>query len=82
MISGFVKPFRGAHPSVVFFNRFRVARGEVVDKRPSPDAQFRGVQTSVKVKRRDQVAVHSLHQPIDHVAGSVASRKNVCFRIA
>ena len=82
MIPEFVEPFRRTFQSVVVFYRLGVARGEIVDKRPAPDAQFRGSQTPVKVERGTQMAVHSLHQPVDHVAGSEASRKIVGFRIA
>ncbi len=36
----------------------------------------------MKVERRTQMAVHSPRQPVDHVAGPVASRKIVGLRIA
>lgn len=81
MIPGFVEPFRRTFQSVVVFYRLGVAWGEIVDKRPAPDAQFRGSQTPVKVERGTQMAVHFLHQPVDHVAGSEASRKIVGLRI-
>ena len=81
VISGFVETFGGTSPSIVYFYRRRIARGEVVNQRPASNAQFGSRQASVEVEGREQVAVHSLHQAVRHVAGPVASGQVVSFRI-
>ena len=82
MISGLVKPLGRASQSVVPFYRCWIAGSEVMDQRPASDTQFGGRQAPVEVERREQVAVHSLHQTVRHVAGSMAARQIVGLRIA
>jgi hypothetical protein len=62
MIPGRVEPFRWTPPSVVFFHRRRVARGEVVNQRPAPYAQFGGGKASVKIESRKQMGAVFLIQ--------------------
>jgi len=48
---------------------FRAPRGKVLDQGPASDAQFSGFHGSMKVLSAEKMAIHSLHQTIQHVAG-------------
>jgi hypothetical protein len=48
---------------------------KILDKGPSTDAEISRFHSAVKILGTEQMTVHPLHQPINHVTRSMCARK-------
>ncbi|RWX47780.1 hypothetical protein H206_05636 [Candidatus Electrothrix aarhusensis] len=58
----------------MLFYRSRILWCKIFDKCSSPDVTFSRIARAMKVPCVVKMPIHSLHQPVDHVASPVTTR--------